>query len=100
MDGSRRYDTQMTGAEIEQTFGNPEVRLLEEAHQELKTKLFTVEEKIKNSYDAEWSEELAEQQEAWESEAAELRESVRASLEKIRTAQKKFSTSTGFGTAA
>lgn len=100
MDGGRRYDTQMTGAEIEQTFGNPEVRLLEEAHQELETKLFSVEEKLKNSYDAEWSEELAEQQEAWEHEATELREQIRLSLEKLRTTQKKFSTSTGFGNAA
>lgn len=100
MDGARRFDTRMTGEEVQRTFGNPEVRLLEEAHQGLEAKLFTVEEKLKNSWDAEWSDELAEQQEAWEGEAVELREQIRASLDALRAAQKKFSTSTGFDRAA
>lgn len=99
MDGARRYETQLTGAEVEQTFGNPEVRLLEAAHQELEAKLFGVEEQLRNSWDAEWSEELAEHQEAWEREAAELREQIRASLDTLRAAQKKFSTAAGFNRA-
>lgn len=90
----------MTGAEIEQTFGNSEVRELEEQHTALEEKLFAVEQQLKNSWDQEWSDELAAQQETWETEAEDLRNQIRESSETLRTAQRKFSTSTGFDKAA
>lgn len=83
----------MTGAEIEQTFNNPEVRKLEEQHAEIEAALKAVHDQLDICEDVDEQEELRERSNA-------LRENSRAVLAEMRELKKRFSGSVGFKKSA
>ncbi len=83
----------MTGAEIEATFGNSEVRLLEDKQREIEIALEVAQSQLETSEDVEEQESLRDR-------LAELRDQSRDNLTNLRAAAKKFSSSTGFKKAS